>query len=57
MRENLLNKNKNEVKNRNEQIFKEFLNYISPSFLVKHLYEGNKNKNDKIVKNINESLV
>ena len=34
-----------------------FFNYHYPSFLVKDLYEDNQNKNNKIVKNINESLI
>ena len=54
LREEFLNKIKNEEKNINQQIFNEFFNY---QFLVKDLYEGNQNKNDKIVKNINESLI
>ena len=57
MLEEFLNKIKNEEKNVSEQIFNEFFNYPYPSFLVKDLYEGNQNKNDKIVKNINESLI
>ena len=57
MLEEFLNKIKNEEKNVSEQIFNEFFNYPYPSFLVKDLYEGNQNKNDKIVKNINEPLI
>ena len=57
MLEEFLNKIKNEEKNLSEQIFNEFFNYPYPSFLVKDLYEGNQNKNDKIVKNINEPLI
>ena len=44
-------------KNTNEQIFNEFFNYHYPSLLVKDLYEDNLNKNEKLVKNINESLI
>ena len=33
------------------------LNYHYPSFLVKDLYKDNQNEDDKIVKNINESLI
>ena len=44
-------------KNINEQIFNEFFNYHYPSFLVKDLYEDNENKNDKVLKNIKESLI
>ena len=57
MRENFLNKIKNEEKNMNEQIFKEYFGYESPSFLIKDLYESNQNKNDMIVKYLNESLI
>ena len=31
--------------------------YHTPLFLVKELYNSNQNKNDKIVKNINNSLI
>ena len=41
----------------NEQILKGYLGYESPSFLVKDLYESNQNKNDMIVKYLNESLI
>ena len=57
MREEFLNEIKNEEKNINEQIFKEYFGYESPSFLVKDVYEGNQNKNDMIVKYLNESLI
>ena len=57
MREEFQNEIENEEKNINEQIFNEFFNYQYPSFSVKDLYEGNQNKNAKIVKNINESLI
>ena len=52
-----LNEIKSEEKTINEQIFNKFLNYNYPSFLVKYLYEDNQNKNEKIVKNFNESLI
>ena len=57
MREEFQNEIENEEKNINEQIFNEFFNYQYPSFSVKDLYEDNQNKNAKIVKNINESLI
>ena len=41
----------------NEQIFREYFNCHSPSFLVKDLYEDKQNENDKIVKNLNKSLI
>ena len=50
LREEFLNKIKNEEKNINEQIFREYFNYQSQSFLVKDLHEGNQNENDIIVK-------
>ena len=56
-REEFLNEIKNEGKNTNELIFREYFNYLSPSFLVKVLCEENQNKNDIIVKYINESLI
>ena len=56
-REEFLNEIKNEGKNINELIFREYFNYLSPSFLVKVLCEENQNKNDIIVKYINESLI
>ena len=34
---------------------KKIFNYYSPSFSVKDLYKDNKNKNYKILKNVNES--
>ena len=55
--EEFLNKIKNDERNINKQIFNEFFNYQNPSFLVKDLYEDIQNKNDKVVKNINESLI
>ena len=36
---------------------KNFFNDLYPSFLVKNLYEDDQNKNGKIVKTINESLI
>ena len=57
MYEKSFNKIKNAEKNTNEPIFNEFINYHYPSFLLKDLYKDNQNKNDKIAKNINESLI
>ena len=57
MREEFSNKIKNEEKNFNEQIFKEYFGYQSPSFLEKDLYESNQNKNDGIIKYLNESVI
>ena len=45
-----LNEIKNEEKNVNEQMFREYFQYHVPSFLVKDLYEDNQIKNDIIVK-------
>ena len=55
MLKKFLNEIENEEKNVNEQLFKRIFNYYSPSFSVKDLYKDNKNKNDKILKNVNES--
>ena len=41
----------------NEQTFKEYFGYESPSFLVKDLYESNQNKKDMVAKYLNESLI
>ena len=57
MHEKCLNGIKNEEKNINEQIFNEFFSYHYLSFLVKDLYEDKQNINDKITRNINESLI
>ena len=53
LNEQLLNEIENEQKNINEQIFKEYFKYHSPSFLVKDLYKNK--QSDKIVKYINKS--
>ena len=50
--EKLLNEIKEEEKSINEQICNKFFNYHYQSFLLKHLYENNQNKNDKILKNM-----
>ena len=39
------------------KFFRGYFNYQSPSFLVKDLYKFNQNKNDTIVKYLNESLI
>ena len=57
MREEFLKEIENEDKNINEQIFGEYFNYQSTSSLVKELSEDNENKNDMIVKYLNESLI
>ena len=41
----------------NEQIFWEFFNYQSPSFLVKDLYEDYQNKDETTITYLNESLI
>ena len=48
---------KNEEQNINEQIFREYFSYQSPSFLAKYLYELNQDENYIIVKYLNESLI
>ena len=57
MREEVLNKIKNEEKNKNKQTFREYFNYWFPLFLVKNLYEDNQNKSNIIVKYLNKSLI
>ena len=39
------------------KFFRKYFNYQSPSFLVKDLYKFNQNKNDTIIKYLNESLI
>ena len=41
----------------NKQIFWEFFNYQSPSFLVTDLYEGYQNKDETTITYLNESLI
>ena len=48
---------KNDEKNINEQIFKEFLLYHTPLFLAKELYNNNQNTSDEIVKYLNDALI
>ena len=50
----LLNKIKNEEKYINEQIFREYFNYQSPSFPLNDLYEDIQNKNDITEGHVNE---
>ena len=57
MRENFFKKINNEEKNVNQQIFREYFNYQSPSFPLKDLYEYNKNDNYITIKYLNESLI
>ena len=57
LREEVLNKIKNEEKNKNKQTFREYFNYWFPLFLVKNLYEDNQNKSNIIVKYLNKSLI
>ena len=57
MREEFLKEIENEDKNINEQIFGKYFNYQPTSSLVKELSEDNENKNDMIVKYLNESLI
>ena len=54
---NMKNIIKYEQKNINGQIFREYFNYQSPSFLVSNLYEDNQNKNGRTVKYLNESSI
>ena len=57
MREECLNEITNEEKNMYKQLFKEYFDYDSLSFLVKDLCESNQSKSDMIVKYLNESLI
>ena len=55
--EECLNEIKNEEKNINVHIFREYFNYQSPLFLVKDLFDNNQNKTGMIVKYLNEPLI
>ena len=52
MHEKIINEFKNNEKNINEQVFKEYFFYHTPLFLVKELYNSNQNVNDEIVKHL-----
>ena len=45
------------MKKKNSQIFKEYFHYQSSSFLTKDLYEDNQIKDDRIAKDLNDSLI
>lgn len=47
---------KTKKKNMNNEIFKTYFGYHTPSFLVKDFYKVNKYKKEKIVNQINDSL-
>ena len=53
----MLDEIKNEEKKINSQIFKEYFHYQSSSFLTKDLCEDNQIKDDRIVKDLNDSLI
>ena len=57
MREEFLNKTINEEKNINEQIFRNYLLYQTPSYLTKVLYDRDEIKNNEIIKNINNGMI
>ena len=54
--ENFLNRIKNEEKDINEKIFRDYFLYQTASYLTKVLYDSGEIKNDKIIKNINNGL-
>ena len=41
----------------NEQIFRDYFLYQSPSYLRKVLYDSDEIENDEIIKNINNGLI
>ena len=55
--EEFINEIKNDEKNINEQIFKEYLFYRAPLFLAKQLYNSNQTINGEIVKHINDAMI
>ena len=52
-----INENKNNEKNKNEQIFEEYFFYNTPLFLAKELCNSDRNINDEIVKHVNDALI
>ena len=54
--ENFLNRIKNEEKDTNEKMFRDYFLYQTASYLTKVLYDSGEIKNDKIIKNINNGL-
>ena len=55
--EKVLNKIKNEERDKNDKICKSYFYYQDPSSLAKELYKDIKIQNNRIVKHINESLI
>ena len=56
LREEFLNKTKNEEKSMQEQIFRHYFFYQTRSYLTKDLYHSDATKNDEHIKNINNGL-
>ena len=57
LHEKFINVIKNDEKNINEQIFKEYFFYHTLLFLAKELYNSNQNVNDEMVKHSNDALI
>ena len=57
MLEEFINEIKNDEKNINELIFKEYFFLSNSIILAKELHNSNRNINDKIVKHVNDALV
>ena len=57
LHEKFINEIKNDEKNINEQILKEYFFYHTPLFLTKELYNSNQTVEDGIVKHINDALI
>ena len=57
MDEKCINEMKNDEKNINEEIFKEYFFNHTPLFLAKALYNSDQNVNDEIAKDINDPLI
>ena len=57
LREEFLNKIKNEEKNINEQIFRDYFLYQTSSYLTKVLYDSDEIKNDEFIKHTNNGLI
>ena len=57
MHEEFLNKIKNKEKNINEQIFRDYFLYQTPSYLTNVLYDSDEIKHYKITTNFNNRLI
>ena len=57
LRKETLNKIEDEGKNINDEIFSTYFGFYNPSILVKELFNEKEDENDKIVNDVNDSLI